>query len=262
MLIPIEYRNLTIIEKQIGKINRTMKNIPTYLLGLSLLGITLSSCEKELDISGLWVISKVEAGNEDMTPDARWIEFRSDGSQVSGNGWLQHSWGAWEYNATTGELSVVDSNGLKDRSGPFRVVDPTNDRMAWEREEEGMTVNVSLERADWLPATYGDQLIGLWQLEEAVGDGKYFTVPESGQPMGVLFFRWDRRFVIGTPEGRIHGVYNVHGHKPEVELIPYGDDWDRDFWSIEYGENSIALKLLNSDTEVTRTFVRIHEFPE
>ena len=130
--------------------------------------------------------------------------------------------------------------------------------MTWRRVEEGDTVQVHLTRADELPMTYGDQLLGLWQLEEAIGAGSFFS--ESQPSKEYLFLRWDRRFVIGTAEGRIHGVYNVHGHKPELELIPYGRDYPRNFWRISYGYDTIMLTALNTDS-VTRSFKRIDEFP-
>jgi len=75
-----------------------------------------------------------------------------------------------------------------------------------------------------------------------------------------LFLRWDRRFATNSEKDRANGVYNVHRHRPELELMPYGDALDRSFWEIEYDGNEISLTLLNADSVVTRTFVRIHEF--
>jgi hypothetical protein len=125
---------------------------------------------------------------------------------------------------------------------------------------KGQTVKVKLERIFQLPATSGDKLLGLWKLEKAVGKGSYFADSKASEDY--LFFRWDKRFVIGTENGKVNGVYNVHGHKQEVELIPYGDQYKRDFWEIDFDEDAITLRLLNTDSIVTRKFVRIHKFPQ
>ena len=95
-----------------------------------------------------------------------------------------------------------------------------------------------------------------------IGSGNYFDQSDKKETNDYLFFRWDKRFVIESEKGRINGVYNVHGHKPEVELIPYGDQVKRDFWKIQFEENQISLKLLNTDKNVIRTFKRINKFPD
>lgn len=227
-------------------------------LFLSILSLILISCDTQPSINGLWVIESVKVGEEDMTPNARWVRFNADYSQQSGNGWFQHSVGTWSLNENTNQLTVIDTNGTIDSSEPFRVSFYENN-MIWKREEEGQQVEVRLRKTDTLPQTFGDKLLGLWLLEEAKGDGGFFTESESSN--NSLFLRWDRRFVIRTEQGRVTGVYNVHGHRPELELIPYGEQ-NRSFWRVEYGKDTITLSLLNSEKEVIRTFKRINEFPE
>ena len=229
-----------------------------YLL-IGILAIALVSCEKKPGIEGLWVVKSVMAGDNEMTPNARWMRFHADSTQESGNGWLQHSVGTWSLDRTKNTLSVVNSNGLDDPNEPFAVTLSENE-MTWKRTEEGQALEVRLERSDQLPMKFGDHLYGLWQLDKADGNGAFFS--QADEAKGFIFFRWDNRFVIAGPKGRINGVYNVHGHKSEVEMIPYGEEHPRNFWKFEYGENSITLSLLNSDSLVTRTFSRIRSFPE
>ncbi|MDO5978563.1 hypothetical protein [Flavivirga spongiicola] len=220
-----------------------------------------TSCENKQAIEGLWVVKSVIVGEEKITPNGRWMRFNSDFTQQSGNGWFQHSIGTWSLNPKTNELSILNSNGLNDLNEPFKVMINKNE-MTWKRMEEGDSIKVSLIRSYKLPETYGDNLLGLWKLEEAIGEGNYFTQSGNTNTVEYLFFRWDKRFVIGSEKGRINGVYNVHGHKPEVELIPYGDQLKRDFWKVDSNKNSMTLKLLNTDSIVTRTFKRIHDFPQ
>lgn len=219
------------------------------------------SCQNKPSIGGLWIVKLVKVGDQEMTPNARWTRLNADFTHESGNGRLQHSYGTWHFDTNTRELSIVTENGLADPYEAFNVRFK-NGQMLWDRVEEGEQVQVVLERVDRLPETYGDQLLGLWQLESAEGSGKYFAESASSPANGFIFFRWDRRFVIGSDKGRINGVYNVHGHRPEVEFIPYGEQLVRDFWSFDASHETITLKLLNSDSLVTRKFKRIYEFPQ
>lgn len=223
--------------------------------------VLLFGCEKKPKIEGLWIVETVMVGEEKVTPNARWARFNSDFTQESGNGRFQHSYGTWKLNAKTKELVVTNLNGLEDLNDPFKVTVNQNE-MLWERIEEGQNMKVTLVRSSKLPESYGDRILGLWNLESMTGNGDYFEETGKKETSAYIFFRWDKRFVIQSEKGRINGVYNVHGHKPEVELIPYGGQVKRDFWGIQFKENQITLNLLNSDTTVTRQFRRIRNFPD
>ena len=235
-----------------------MKILP--LLSLIIV-LSFFSCEKTTKIEGLWVVKSVIIGDEEMTPNARWTRFNSDLTQESGNGRFQHSYGTWKLNQNSNELFIENTNGLDDINGPF-VISLNQSEMIWERTEEGQNIKVILERSSKLPETYGDKLLGLWQLEKVIGNYNYFKESDKKEINDYIFFRWDKRFIIESEKGRVNGIYNVHGHKPEVEFIPYGDQVKRDFWEIQFEENQITLKLLNSDTLVTRQFRRIRKFPK
>lgn len=236
-------------------------NKTVFFVIVLIAAITLPGCKGKTTIEGLWVVQQVKMGDQEMTPNTRWMRFNADGTQQSGNGWFQHSVGTWSMDDQTKELTVVNTNGLLDTNGPFLVKLEKN-TMTWTRTEEGDKVEVLMNRSEKLPLTYGDKILGLWKLEKAIGNYNYFSPNDTKTSTAYIFFRWDKRFVIQSAKGRINGVYNVHGHKPEVELIPYGDDLNRDFWHIDFDENGITLKLLNSEKPVIRNFKRIHEFPQ
>ncbi len=231
------------------------------ILCLLIIGSLLISCGKTSSINGLWSVKLVRVGGEEMTPNARWIRFNDNSTQQSGNGWFQHSYGTWQLDSGTNELAIHDINGIKDQYGSYKIRFEDH-RMYWTRLEDGQNLEVVLERISNIPETYGDRLLGLWQLEEAIGNGMYFDQSYTPEMNGYLFLRWDKRFSMGTPGGRINGVYNVHGHRPELELIPYGDSKGRNFWRVSFGENKISLTLLNSDSLISRKFNRTYEFPE
>ncbi|MEL6390864.1 MAG: hypothetical protein AAFQ02_11960, partial [Bacteroidota bacterium] len=214
---------------------------------LLLLLILSTICQAQSDdLHGLWVIDLVTVGEDQMTPNARWTRFHADQTQESGNGRFQHSYGTWSLTSTSNELTIKNTNGIYDSADPF-VVTFKGDQMIWRRTEEGQPVTVHLKRSNQLPETHGDRLLGLWELTEATGDGSYFGETDASIQSSYIFFRWDKRFVIQSQRGRINGVYNAHGHKSEVELIPYGEKLNRDFWRIDFEDNQLTLHLLNSE---------------
>lgn len=225
-----------------------------------LLILMLTGCEKSSQIEGLWIVSLVQVGDQTMTPNARWTRFNSDHTQESGNGRFEHSYGTWSLDRETHELSIKNTNGLDDLYDPFKV-SFEQDKMIWKRNEEGQDLTVTLERSSKLPETYGDKALGLWELENASGGGTYFGESESKTGESI-HFRWDKRFVIRSRNGKVHGVYNVHGHKSEVELIPYGEPLRRDFWKMEVEQDQLTLTLLNSEENVVRKFKRTYRFPD
>lgn len=225
---------------------------------LVILILLIGACTNNKSLEGLWVVEKVVVGEEENTPNARWTRFNADGTQQSGNGWFRHSVGTWTMDKDSQKLSIQNSNGVKDTSEPFEI-ELSGDNMSWTRNEEGRLVRVQLKRAKELPLSYGDRVLGLWDLEESSGEGPYLI---DKTQEAVLFLKWDRRFMLTTPEGQLHGVYNVHGHRPEIELIPYGEKLDRNFWSFEWTDNSLTLHLLNSKEKVIRKFIRTDQFPE
>ena len=230
----------------------------SHITSLLIIAILFINCKKSTEIEGLWIVKSVVVGDQEMTPNARWMRFNSDYTQQSGNGWFQHSIGTWVFDKNQKELSIKNTNGLIDKNEPFKVSFEKN-KMIWNRVEEGQNIVVNLKRANKLPKTYGDKLLGLWKLKESNGNGIFFD--ESIQNNEYLFFRWDKRFLINSSKGRIRGVYNVHGHKPEIELIPYNDKIKRSFWKFQHNEGEISLNLLNSDSVIVKKFVRIQELP-
>jgi len=213
-------------------------------------------------IDGLWLVEKVTVGSEEMTPIARWMRFNKDSTQQSGNGWLQHSVGTWHYNKMTNKLKIINTNGYIDHAGPF-TVDLKNDKMYWKRLEEGQEVIVQLKRIDDLPASPANNLLGVWDLNKVTENGNDVTDKFDPKGKRYLFLRWDQTFITqNSPKGRIMGVYKVHAHKPEIEMIPYGENCERTFWTFSIAKNILITKLLNSDKEIKMEYKKINYFPQ
>lgn len=220
------------------------------LFGLSFFFLNANS----QDIVGLWVVSEVGVNDRTSTPVARWMRFNEDGTQESGNGWLKHSEGFYNYNKKNQSLTVENTDGIKDLNPAFNV-SFSDGYMIWDRMEEDASLTIQLSRIDEIPAAPLDRLRGLWMIEE--------TNPAA--PMyvsdGTLFFRWDHTFVYTNTLGdRSFGVYKTHGHKPEVELIYYGEDCRREWWTFSFEASDLNLKNVKIDGAELE-LKRIDQFP-
>ena len=102
-----------------------------------------------LPITGLWVIEKVKVDDKDLTPTAKWISLEVDGTFTSGNGWLQNDLGSWVYDAQQKTLLQSTEAGI-DPYGPFNV-SFLDEKMIWERMEEGKRVSVTLVSVNQKP---------------------------------------------------------------------------------------------------------------
>ena len=122
---------------------------------LFLLALWLSGCDQKPVMEGLWLVKKVTVGNEDVTPNARWTRFNADHTYESGNGWFQHTLGTWQLDNEKNELTMLNTNGIKDDQEPF-TISISDSEMYWSRQEEGLKVEVTLLRSNELPQTYGD----------------------------------------------------------------------------------------------------------
>lgn len=228
------------------------------LLAVILLTACKSKENNNSSIEGLWLVEKVQMGTEEMTPIARWTRFNANYTQSSGNGWLQHSVGSWNLNGN--KLSVENSNGVSDSFEPFQV-SLEGEKMVWKRKEEKDTVQVFLKKIEELPTSKGNDLFGLWKLvgyaENGVDAISKINVPERA----MIHFRWDNVYVQhNMPRDKRTGVYKIHGHKPEIQMINYGEGNSFDFWKFEISNDTLTMTSTDNTTEII--FKRSHQFPQ
>lgn len=212
------------------------------------------------EITGLWVVEEVKVGEEQMTPNARWMRFNEDSTQQSGNGWLQHSIGTYSYSLTDSTLTITNTNGYEDIYAPFKVSFKDNN-MLWKRVEDGANVTVILKKTNKLPQAYGDVLLGVWDLEKITENGKDVTPLYDEEQKNYLYMRWDGKFIVNnSTAGRTRGIYNVHAHKPEVELIvSINDTLQRERWQFEATDSTLVFE--NTKTKTKKYYKRIFRMP-
>lgn len=215
----------------------------------------LSSCSSN-KIIGLWTVEKVQVGTEEMTPQARWVRFKKDNQQISGNGWQQHSIGSYDLDKSNQQLSMLNANGIVDTFDPF-MIEINGSKMYWKRIEEGQEVTVTLSKIEQIPTAPSDQLLGLWRLEKAEENGKDITTTYDPQDKRYLFLRWDKIFISRNgPDGTKQGVFQVNAHQPEVEMIYNDDECTRKRWRFEVTHDRLIL----SDQETRLQYTRIDHF--
>ncbi|MDT7832092.1 hypothetical protein RQM59_06850 [Flavobacteriaceae bacterium S356] len=232
--------------------------IISVLIWAAILLTACKSKENNTSIEGLWLVEKVQMGTQEMTPIARWTRFNANYTQSSGNGWLQHSVGSWGLDGN--KLSVENTNGISDGFEPFQV-SLEGEKMIWKRKEEKDTVHVFLKKIEKLPTSKGNDLFGLWKLvgyaENGVDATSKINVPERA----MIHFRWDNVYVQhNMPAGKRSGVYKIHGHKPEIQMINYGDGNSFDFWKFEIVDDMLIMTSTDKTTEIK--FKRSHQFPQ
>lgn len=232
------------------------KTTAKSVLLLFLFSFLLYACQKEHELVGTWQVEKVQMGENEMTPIARWMQFNKDGTQTNGNGWFQHTYGTW--NLKEDLLSVLDENGINSNTTPF-LVEINDQTMTWKREEEGQKVVVTLKRIQKMPQSVGNQLKGLWKLTKATDAGNDITVIINPDQKSMLHLRWDNTYVQhNMPQGKKYGVYKIHGHKPEIQMVNYGNESKFSFWTFSF-QNS-KLILTSTDQKSVMEFERIDQY--
>ena len=160
---------------------------------------------------GLWEVTKVEAGDEIVTPVAKWFDLSPRQTVVSGNGGITNLYGFWNYDAQKGTLLFKDQDANEDPYGSFQV-EKTLNTMQLSRVEDGVKVVVSLKRTDEKPKAPWDLIVGNWKLESM----------EEPTDAGI-FIRWDRQFrnrglpLNGKPN---RGFWHIDAHHPVLTFTP------------------------------------------
>lgn len=232
---------------------------------MTLLSIVLFiSCQKTHDathaIDGLWQVKSVKMGDQEMTPIARWMHFHKDSSQVSGNGWLQHSTGSWSFNQNKNSLTIRNTNGIEDRYEPFQV-HFKDQRMIWNRTEDNHPIEVILERIEKLPTSEANKLYGLWRFDSIFENGNEITEMQNPSKKGILFLRWDGTYELRNyPEGERYGIFKTHAHRPQLDMVSYSKDPEYQFYEFQVENNTLFLTATNKDKQIKLT--RIHQFLE
>ena len=239
-----------------------MKSIYLSLLVTLALMISCSESQKksnENNIDGLWKVTKVNMGDQEMTPIARWMKFNADSTQTSGNGWLQHSVGTWSFNSDKNLLQVENTNGVQDEfNDPFKV-NFSHDNMIWQRKEGEFDVTVTLEKIDNLPTSPANELYGLWKFETITEEGKEVSETLNSNQKAMLFLRWDNTYVLyNYPEGEKYGMFKTHGHRTQIDMVSYSKVPEFKFYSFQLRNDQLELTSTNSNAKITLS--RIHQF--
>ena len=222
----------------------------------------LTSCStQKTNCIGLWEVEKVSVGNRSMTPVAKWFRINADSTYQTGNGWLQNGNGTWNYDKTTNKFLASDTFDLEDNYGGF-AMSFKEGKMTWERVEEGDSVKVTLVAVQRLPMSPADYLKGAWELVEvSLSDQDIETEREHIAGSSKLLFRWDRVYVGLAGTKRFRGYWHMHGHKPEVTLLPLNEEQVKERWRIEVNGSKLTMFGISaSNKDVLKKYIRTNKF--
>ncbi len=215
---------------------------------LLILGLIMSFNLPAQKILGLWEVKRVEVGERERTPQAKWVEFSENGF-IGGNGLLRNSAGTYKWDPNASSIRMVDTLGLKDPFGAFSV-SWTGDTMLWERVEDEAKVRVMLVSAVDIPVRLSDKAVGIW-------------TPKTSDSLSYMFLRWDRLYVLQYKDGRRYsGVWQSHSHRDELVFLP----WDRTrkprTFKIEQGPWNELLLFSDDKPSQGGAFNRSRTFPD
>lgn len=208
-------------------------------------------------IVGLWKVLEVKVGNEFRTPTAKWFEFLSDGTLTSGNGWVQNMAGSYNHDLDKKEL-LQSNQGNVDEYGAFKT-SIEQDRMIWQRVEDGIPVKVTLVKTLKKPLAPWDIIVGSWVIDKAEG-----LNPQTGKVSSTYmvepdryFFRWDRRYVKFDKDGKRTetGLWHIEAHSPWLWTINDADN-AKTGWSIEIIGNKMTWTKENDKETMLVHFSR------
>jgi hypothetical protein len=230
------------------------------VLGLALFCHQLSFAQT---VVGFWAVDEVKVGNKIMTPVAKWTKINPDGSYQSGNGWIQNSEGTWTFDDKNKSFRLIETNGIVERFGAFKV-SFLNDRMIWERDEEGEKVIVKLSRVVKLPRATSDLLVGLWKLRDVSNNGNSQREAFDPDNKHYIFIRWDRIYVERTPKGeKATGYWHINAHKPEITFICHDPGQLTKSWRVSVNDLQLRMTgISDSNKDLEMLYERINDFPK
>ncbi|WP_106794428.1 hypothetical protein [Aquimarina sp. Aq78] len=225
----------------------------TRLIFLSII-LSVSGIVNAQSITGLWIVDQVSVGDKKMTPIAKWFKYNTDNSYQAGNGWLQNDEGIWKYDKKEKEFLPKSRNG-KDEYGAFKV-EFSDNKMKWERIEDGMKVIVSLSKISNLPMSPKDNAVGNWQLVSVYKNHKDITKSYDPEGNEAIFIRWTGTYRKTHPDiSKSNGYWYMNAHKPELHLIDYNRAIDVQVFIVSFHDNMMAMKPKNTEN-ITFTYKR------
>lgn len=214
-------------------------------------------------VEGFWLVTKVTVGARELTPVMRWVKLEANGKQVSGNGWLQHSFGTYRFDKTKSELLLITTNEPDDEFGAFKI-ERKGPLMTWSRKEEGEMVVVEMKPITELPMSPSDEAKGLWILDSALDRDLDITKTYDPDRKHFLFIRWDHQYVrqINAHE-RISGYWFFDAHQPIVAFISENREQQDEHWLVSIAGTKLTLKGSSENVkEMTLTYSRATDFPK
>lgn len=222
----------------------------TKLIPLLIILLAIPFSTNAQSIIGFWTVDEVKVGDKNLTPVAKWFRYHKDKTYEAGNGWTQNDIGTWEYDEAKKEFLPESRNG-KDEYGPFKVK-LSDEKMTWERMEDGMMVVVSLSRISEMPMSPKDSIAGNWELISVVNGGKDITSTYDSEKKETIFISWAETYRKTNPDGsHSSGYWHMDAHKPEFHFIDFNREVDFQVFVVSFKEDLLMMQEKEDETVFT-----------
>lgn len=212
--------------------------------------LTFSFGTNAQEIIGFWKVDKVTVGDENLTPVAKWFKYHKDKTYQSGNGWTQNDIGTWAYDKSKNEFKAQTSMGIKDEYEVFKVRFADN-KMFWDREEDGTKVMVTLTRIKEMPMSAKDSISGLWDLITVTKDGKEITQSYDPENKERLHMQTTEKYRITNPDGtQAFGFWHMNAHTPELHLIDFDQNVAFKVFNVSFKDDLLLMKPKSNENMV------------
>lgn len=233
---------------RVNLLNKPLKSI-TMKKAIFIIFILLLTSAINAQVTGLWEVTTVNVGDQEMTPVARWFQFNADQTMQSGNGGIEHGGGTYVITPDNSVLFFTDQYGKPDPYGAFRVT-LNESKMTWNRMEDGEPVEVILVQTDKKPVGPWDKAIGNWKLVEST---EHDAVNDQH-----IYLRWDREYRAGNGlfgEDDTRGIWQIAAHQPKLRLVSFNEDVPHQEFTISFFRD-YRMVWANADESVKLVFDR------
>mgnify|MGYP001052885301 CR=1 FL=1 len=213
-------------------------------------------------VAGLWIVERVQVGEDDRTPTAKWFDFQENGEFVGGNGGVTNLRGAWAYDQDNKQL-IQQISTQADPYGAFDVIfSADGSSMTWRRLEDGRPVAISLKKTNSKPLAPWDLIQGSWKNEKAEGLELETKEVKSIYQMELnsYYFGWDRTYRKFDKEGTLieTGLWHIEAHAPQLWTINDTGN-TKVAWTLDVQEETMTWTREGEMELLKVYFERVHE---
>ena len=130
--------------------------------------------------------------------------------------------------------------------------------MVWERDEDGLTVIVTLSRIEEMPMSPADRIPGQWDLVSATRGTSDVTEEYDPYDRHRIDVRRGQTYkLVHSDSTESFGYWRMDSHSPEFHLIDFNRNVDFQVYAVSLTPNRLTMKS-KTDTDMTFVYRRLY----